>query len=101
MDAYEQGFQDKLAQVGMLWPKKESPAGEVVGGTAGGLGGLAGARAAMRRSPEFQQQIVRILKGRKNIMGRLAAAYGKRLIPPALLLGAIGSILGGQVQDRL
>lgn len=104
MTAYQQGIMDKLAEMSDLFgfgKKKDTPTGEITGGIAGGVIGAGAGKALMRRSPAAANEVMRILRGKTGIPGKLLKAYGKRIIPLALVGAAIGAITGGRIQEEM
>ena len=104
MTDYQQGFIDKCADMGDMFgfgkKKQDSAVPEAIGGTAGGIAGAAMGHQVMRYSPGARLELGRILGTKGNITGKLLKAYGKRMIPFALVTAALGAVAGHQMEDR-
>ena len=86
--------------------KGDSPAGEITGGTVGALGGAAGGMYNMTQTAGGLKDMAAANTAAKGLTGAkallpLAGVAAKRVLPWALVLGALGTLAGGKLQDAI
>lgn len=75
-----------------------SPAGEITGGAVGALAGAAAGAHNMTQSVGGLSSMAAANKSVKPLRA-LAGVAAKRVLPWALIVGAIGTLAGSKVQD--
>lgn len=76
----------------------DTPAGEITGGSIGALGGATAGLHNMTQSVGGLSEMATANKSVKPVRALLGVA-SKRVLPWAVILGALGTLAGGKVQD--
>jgi len=81
----------------------DNHAGAIAGGTLGTLGGTAAGLHGMTRTLGGLKDMAAAnqLATATNKMSPVLKVLGKRVVPWALVLGALGTLAGGKIQDEI